>query len=601
MEKFSFRPIVLKVKTHIIAHKIMSLIILVAVALFGYWGYQKFTSTTGETRYVTATVQKGTIVSSITGSGQVSASNQLDIKPKVSGEVLWVGVKAGDSVQAGQALLTIDNTDAKKAITDAEQSLAEAKLQYQKDTVQAPIDYQKAVDALATAKDDLVTTYTDTFNTISNAYLDLPAVMTGMENVLHGYDLSTAHSQWNVDVLKNTFSDEGVKDIITVFAASAETDYTSAREKYDASLLAYKEATRYSKGDELETLLTQSLDTATAIAQALQSESNLLSSVTDFAQKYNRTLNPIISTMQTNVRSYLNTTNSTISALLTQKKSVDTAKQTITTDKQNITLLKVGNITGDNPISLQISEHSIANQEYNLAQLKSDLAEYTVVAPFAGTISAISLKPHDTASTGGAAATLITNQKIATLSLNEIDVAKIKIGDKTTLTLDALNGLTLTGSVSEIDPVGTVTQGVVSYTLKIVFDTQDEQVKPGMTVNAAIITDVKQGVLTVPASAIKNIGGTSYVDMFNPPLTPTNGSQGTVSVIPPRQQTVVTGMSNDTSTEIVSGLNEGDQVVTRTITTSPNTAATTQQAPSLFGGGNVRVSGGGGGTFRAGN
>ncbi len=592
MEKISPRPIVLKIKTCIFTHKIKSGIIFAILVLLSYWGYQKFTSTAGETRYITTTAEKGTIIASIAASGQVSSSNQLDIKPKVSGEVLWVNVKAGDVVREGQALLTVDNTDAKKAIANAEQTLAEAKLQNQKDTVQAPIDYQKAVDALATAKEDLQTTYTDTFNTISSTYLDLPTVMTGMQNILHGYDLSTARNQWNIDVLKGTFSDEAVKNIIATFAASAETDYEKAREKYDTSLLAYKQASRYSTGDALETLLAQSIDTTTAIAQALQSELNFLSEITDLAQQYNKNLSPLVGTMQTNARNYLNTTNNTLSALLTQKKSVDTAKQTITTDEQNITLLKVGNASGDNPISLQISQHSIANQEDNLAQLKIDLANYTVTAPFAGAIATINLKPHDTASTGGTAATLITNQKIATLSLNEVDAAKIKISDKATLTFDAISGLSLTGSVSEIDPVGTVTQGVVSYAIKIVFDTQDEQVKPGMTVNAAIITDVKQNVLMVPTSAIKITGGTSYVQIFNPPIVTTSGSQGTPSAIAPRQQTVETGMSNDTNTEIISGLNEGDQVVTRTTTASTNTTATTQQAPSLFGGGNTRTAGG---------
>ena len=53
---------------------------------------------------------------------------------------------------AGAALAQIDNTDAKQAIADAEQSLIQAKLQLQKDTAQAPIDYQKSIEALDDAK-----------------------------------------------------------------------------------------------------------------------------------------------------------------------------------------------------------------------------------------------------------------------------------------------------------------------------------------------------------------------------------------------------------------------------------------------------------------
>ena len=65
------------------------------------------------------------------------------------------------------------------------------------------------------------------------------------------------------------------------------------------------------------------------------------------------------------------------------------------------------------------------------------------------------------------------------------DFLTIKVGDKATLTFDAVTDLSISGQVAEIDTVGTVSQGVVSYALKIAFDTQDTRVKPGMTVSAA--------------------------------------------------------------------------------------------------------------------
>ena len=76
--------------------------------------------------------------------------------------------------------------------------------------------------------------------------------------------------------------------------------------------------------------------------------------------------------------------------------------------------------------------------------------------------------------------------------------------------------------------------------------------------------------------------------------TGTGGNQGVPSAVPPREVPVETGLSSDTMTEVLSGVQEGDQVVTRTITGNTITAATTQQAPSLFGG-NTRGLGGGGG------
>lgn len=561
-----------KIKTFVAGHKVISSVIVIFIAGLGYWTYKSLTNTSGETSYVLASVQKGTLIVSTSGTGQVSTSNQVDIKPKASGDVTWVGVKAGDAVRAGQALAQINNTDAKQAIVDAEQSIVQAKLQFQKDSAQAPIDYQKLLEALEDAKKNISTTYNDTFNTISNAYLDLPGAVTGMQNILFGYDFSQTKSQWNIDVFRSSSSDSGT---IRTFADTAERDYKTARAKYDQAVLDYKTLTRYSNNDDLEKLLASSIDTTTAIAQTLQGEINLLDAVADDASTHGRTISPTVTTMRTNVRSYLSTANSNLSALLNQQKSLDATKKTIRDDERNIEIYKIGNLTGDNPISLQSSRYSIADQERKLQQLKDDLSNYVITAPFAGTLAALNMKRFDTLSTGSSVATLITNQKIAQLSLNEVDATKIKLGDKATLTFDAIDGLTLTGEVAEIDAVGTVTQGVVSYTLKIGFDSQDERVKPGMSISAAIITDAKQGVLLVPNAAVKS-NGEQYVEVMENNV--------------PRNQTVETGLSNDTMTEIKSGLKEGENVVTQTIQPSAGTTQTQTQSsglriPGLGGGG----------------
>lgn len=564
-------------------HTVWSLVIAVVVLGGGYKLYGSLTTPAAQTRYVLGTVATGTIVASVSASGQVSALNQLDLKPKASGDITAVYVKAGDVVRAGQALAQIDATDAKQAIADAEQSLVQAKLQFQKDQSQAPIDYQKSLDALSNAKADLVTTYNDTFNTLSTAFLDLPSAVTGMQNILYGYDLSSSRNQWNIDVFRNLSNST---DTIRTFADVAERDYKIARAKYDQSVIDYKTLTRYSSTDSLEAQLTSSTDTTTAIAQALQSELNLLDAVIDNNTANNVPTSSTVTTMRTNTRNYLATANSNLSALLNQQKSLDSTKQTIHDDEVAIQIYTIGNPTGDNPISLQSSQYSIADQERKLAQLKDDLANYTITAPFAGTLATFNLNQYDTVSSGATVGSLLTNQKIALLTLNEVDAAKVSIGQKATLTFDAIDSLTLTGKVVEVDTAGTVSQGVVSYSIKIGFDTQDARIKSGMTVNASIQTAVKQDILVVPSSAVKTQNGVSYVQVFTPALAATNGSQGEVSAVPPEQVQVTTGISNDTEVEIVSGLKEGEQIVTRTITaktTTATTAATNTRTPGIGG------------------
>lgn len=531
-------------------HKLIAGIICIVVVAGGYFGYLKIFSTNGVVRYVTVQVQKGTLIVSISGSGQVSVSDQADIKPKVSGEVVWIGIKDGQGVGQGQAILNLDDTDAKKAVADAELDLEETKLNFDKDIAQAPIDYSRKLESLQKAKDNLEKAYEDTFNTVSNAFLDLPSVMTGIQNILYGTDLEPRPAQWNVSAYQNLFSGED-RDLVTALADIAEKDYKTSREAYDKNFLDFKAITRYSEKSTLEKLLQETLDTTKAIAQAAKSETNLLDTIVDIAEKKDRKLNSLIATFRSNLRSYLGTVNSNLSSLLAQKSSLEDIKETIINTERDISILEINNPTGINPIDLQIAQNSIRKKEVALTDLKAKLADYVVRAPFAGIVAKVNVKKGDSVSSATTLATLITKQKIAEISLNEVDVAKIKVGQKSTLTFDAIEGLSITGEVAEIDTLGTVSQGVVTYAVKIIFDTQDERVKSGMSVSATIITDVKQDVLLVPNAAVKS-NGEQYVEVLENNV--------------PRNQTVETGLSNDTMTEITSGLKEGDRVVTQTIT-----------------------------------
>ncbi len=583
----------MKIRTFITAHIWPSIGGVIVVSMLSYWGIASLFGDTAETRYVLGRVEKGTITVSISGSGQVAAEDKVDVKAKISGDIVWIGAAAGEMVYAGQTIAYLDATDAKQAIADAEQSLTQAKLQFQKDVAQAPIDYQKAIDALKDAQNNLKTAYNETFNAISNTFIDLPSTVTGMQNILYGYDLSPNKSQFNVDLLRNSSSNAIA---VQKFADNAEADYKIARATYDRAITDYQTLTRYAKNEALEIMITSSVNTTTAIAQGLQSELNFLDGAIDDATTNNRTVSAIITTMRTNTRGYLSAANSSLNALLNQQKSLDANKKSTRDNQHAIDILKIGNANGDNPISLQSARYSIADQERKLRAQKDDLYKFAITAPFSGVITAINAKRGDTVSNGSIAATIITNQKIAEVSLNEIDVAHVKIGQKVTTTFDAIEGLTMTGKVASLDTVGTVSQGVVTYNVKISFDGNDERIKSGMSITTTIITDAKNDTLFVASSAVKDRGMGRYVERFANTISgkATGGNTGITSKELPIQQLVETGLSNDTQIEIINGLKEGDQIIMRTIVAQP--LAATPNAPSIFGGvGGNRVNQGGGG------
>lgn len=507
----------------------------------GYFGYKYFFGSAVETRYITAKVQNGTLIVSISGSGQVSALSQIDIKSKASGDVIYVGVNNGQEVWVGTLIAQLDARDAQKTVRDAQANLESAKISLEK---------------LKQSSADLAKITEDSFNNVSNAFLDLPVIISDAEVIILGSTINLP-SQSNAGFYKDFVSvnDTANRDRIGIIITAAQNDYADARAKYNETFLLYKDTNRYADSPAVTNLLNKTIEFNKSLAQALKSEKNVLDFIADYASANSKIMPSLVNSYQTTLRTDIGKTNGFISTLIDTQNSLKNA-----------------------PLDIRSQELTLKQRENALFDAKETLADYFVRVPFAGIIASFDVKKGDSVSPSTVLGTLITKQKIAEISLNEVDVAKIKVGQKTTLTFDAIPDLTITGQVAEIDAIGTVSQGVVTYKVKIAFDTQDEKIKTAMSVSAAIITDIKQNVLIVPNSAIKSQGSTHYVEIIE--------GEGAV-----RKQTVETGLSNDESTEIIGGLKEGDIIIVRTISSSVKA----QQPQSTSG---LRIPGFGGGGGR---
>ncbi len=542
-------------------HKIIAGVIIIALAVGGYYGHKTFSGSKNSIRYVTAAVEKGTLISSVSGSGQISASSQMDLKPKASGYVVYVGVKSGQEVKSGTLLVKIDDADAQKTVANAQTSYDQAKIKLEKMqglTTEAGI----LRGIKEKAEDDLSKSYEDGFNTVSNAFLNLPTVMNGFNTIFFSNTLSKnqQNTDWYVDQVSAL---EGGSKAVT-YKNDFNSSYQTAKDKYDEVFNYYKSTSRNSDTQTIESLISETYEATKLIADTVKKAINYIDFVYDLMNKSNISIPSTIPTYQSNLDSYTGTTNTYLSGLLSAKDTIQSNKEAL--------------IETDYTITDQ--ETAVKQAASTLVDAKTNLVDYYVYAPFDGIIAEVDVEKGDSASSGTTVATIITKQQTAEISLNEVDAAKIKLGQKATLTFDAINGLSLTGKVAAIDAIGTVSQGVVTYNVKIIFDTQDERIKPGMSVSAAIITDSKQNVLVISSSAIKQQNNSNYVEIL------VNGA--------PQQQSVETGISNDTNTEIINGLKENDQIITQTIA---STAATKTQSQSSAGGG-VRIPGLGGGFGR---
>ncbi|MCL4352977.1 efflux RND transporter periplasmic adaptor subunit [Patescibacteria group bacterium] len=247
------------------------------------------------------------------------------------------------------------------------------------------------------------------------------------------------------------------------------------------------------------------------------------------------------------------------------------------------------------------SEANYKNQENVVNQASANLqnawvtyqlTSSQITAPMDGTITNLTIFPgitiSNTSSTTNSSNSNISSQQIAviqneqnplaTFNVSEVDINKIKLGQKATLTLDSIPDKTFTGKIVTVDRIGSVTSSVTNYPVIIQFDTTVPEVLPNMAINADIIVATKDNVLLVPSTAVQTVNNQTVVRVLQ---------KGQL-----QQVAVGTGLTSDTQTEITSGLTEGQTIVTSII--SNGTTTQSSQSPfSSFGnrgfGGAVRV------------
>lgn len=281
-----------------------------------------------------------------------------------------------------------------------------------------------------------------------------------------------------------------------------------------------------------------------------------------------------------------NTLDSANAQMHTLQSQMFAANQTFVNDKGN-----TNDPVKDDPNYVQenadwlAAEAKYKNQQAVIAQAQTAVnsawltyqeSSPTIVAPISGTVTGLTIKEgtllatqvSDTSesSTSSNNARKVASIKtegtpVISLDVSEIDAPKIQVGQKATVTLDAFPDKTFTGNVFSIDTAGTHSSGVTTYPTLITLDNASDTIFPNMSATANIITNTKDDVLLVPNAAVQTTdAGTSVQILKNKKL---------------EQVQVEIGLSNDTHTEIVSGISEGDIVVTNAVNTATTTSTST--------------------------
>jgi HlyD family secretion protein len=614
-------------------------------------------------RYVLEPVSRGSVVATVEGSGQVEGEAQVDLKPKVSGEIVAVFISSGQEVTAGTPLFEIERTDAVKAVRDARLSVRDAELALASSEIQLakteasadsielvkaehtlnqamralddlkagpdPLDIRQAEASLENAlrnaemSDDGVTpknvreTYDDAVPVLKSALQTLESSLADADEII-GMDNVHANDAYEYYL--------GLLKTSTLMNASIGY-YAAVRDLEELDELVSSFSVTGSPTDEIDEALPQAIDALNSMEAFIFDVEDVLA----FTPQSSALNQNGIDALKAAMASSRSGVSGKITTILNQQRAIEQAWTSFesaesSVENARLSLEKVKRGADANDIATaeeRVAEAQAALDELRagsddidiasarnaveqrrssleaarnkLADAEEELDDYTVRAPFDGIVTGIEAHLADEASPSAALVTLVTKSKVAKITLNEVDIAKVEVGQKATLTFDAAPDATIAGVVAETDAVGTAEQGVVGFGVTIAFLTDDERILPGMSVNAAIIIDSRTDALVVPNAALTSYGSGSAVQTL-PGVTAEDAANpaGVTSETEPESVPVETGLADDQYTEILSGVSEGDLIVTRAIQSDAgSTAATAGGATGMpgvggFGGGNVR-------------
>lgn len=437
-------------------------VVAVAVAAGSFWGYRHFFKKSGTASALTATVTRGSIAKTIEGSGTIAAIDQYEITSLVKGEILADYFSEGQEIQKGDLLYELDSSDAQSSIKRANTDVEKAQLSYEQSA-----------------------------KTLEN--LTITAPTSGMIQTLYIK---------NGDSVQNGAK---IADIINSDQMTLTIDFNAA----DASALY--------AGAWAEVQLENSFSTLSGTVQSVASGS--LPNADGVSVR--------------SVEILVNNPGGIAAgdrATATVNGCACNAPGTFSySEEQTITAKAAGEVTGlayqqgdkiakgaviarldseSTVNNIRQNQISLEQSRLSLESSQEQLEDYRITAPISGKVIQKNSKAGDKLDNTNSNTVMAIIADLSTLifsiSVDELDISNIAVGQTVQITADALEGQTFTGTVDTVSIVGTSSNGVTSYPVKVVVNQDNaEGLIPGMNVSAEIVIESREDVLRVPVSAVK--------------------------------------------------------------------------------------------------
>ena len=472
-------------------------------------------SAAAATSYTTAEVTRMDVSSSITGSGTLEAADSYSVTTLIEGSILTADFEEGDEVEEGTILYTIDSSDASNSLEQAEISLNQA---------------QRSYNNQLESQEDLTIT----------------APVAGQ---VYSID---------VEVGDDVTAGETVATIRDSQTMSLEVSFPA------------DDASSFYVGQSATVTLDSTFETLTGTISKISGTDTVLTGNVIVRTVTIDVSNPGgLSTEQT-ASAAVGTATSTASGTFTYKEE-ETVTAQVSGEVSSIRVSEGDQVSSGQTLivltsddlddSLQSASESLRNAEISLENQYENLDDYTITSPIKGTIVDKNYNAGETTEANQVLCTIYDLSYLTmTLSVDELDIASIEVGQSVSIVADAVEDTTYTGTVTKVSVAGTSSGSATTYPVTIRIDETDGLL-PGMSVDATIELASAEDVLAIPSAAL-NRGDTVLVTADSP-----SAANGTLVESTAEDGEdyysveVTTGVSGDDYIEIVSGLQEGDTVV----------------------------------------
>jgi len=517
---------------------IISIIILIVITvIFQFFNGEK------PALYETVKVEKGNLVQTVDVSGKIKSSQDLSLHFEAMGKVSRIYVKEGDEVRAGQLLANLSLTELDSAISQAEATLNQ---KIAGPTSEQIIISQRQVDSAQLSLNQAQKTLEET---IELSQKNLNAKYFYAQSVLDDSYIKIYNAYNAVNLIQKNYFSGNTQESLKVKAElkyGIEEPMNDVKKYIDEAKATNNETKIELAVSKMTKTLGDVLSSLTIVREISSNSSYDL--IIPLADKNNLDLQ----------KSYISTSQTTVSSL--ESEIVILKFQT----QKNISQAEAGIATAQAALEIQKANYDsliappreidIAYYRAVLNQAKANKNKAMIYAPMNGTIANVSKKEGESISTAEIMIKMISPHYEVDVDVPEIDVVKISLNDNAEITLDSLGkDVKFEGKVININPASTDIQGVVYYKVRVsIYDNNDERVKSGMTANIIINTDIRENTLYVPYRGVLSRNGERYVRILK-------GEE----VI---EKDVILGIRGDNGfVEIISGIDEGEEVVLRTL------------------------------------